>query len=82
MPILPQPLGLRWQGRALGRRLTRTALLMGKVPCGTYATPGLTSWAPFLDRHVALLLASQGALTWGQDLAQARIASPETRLTL
>jgi L-fuculose-phosphate aldolase len=28
---------------------------------------------PFLDRHVALLLANHGALTWGRDLAQARI---------
>lgn len=60
-----------------GDVLPEIALLMGEVPCVPYATavtPSLGNAAePFLDRHVALLLANHGALTWGRDLAQARI---------
>jgi L-fuculose-phosphate aldolase len=50
---------------------------MGEVPCVPYATTGTPALSdavePFLGRHVALLLANHGALTWGRDLAQARI---------
>jgi L-fuculose-phosphate aldolase len=60
-----------------GDVLPEIALLMGEVPCVPYATSGTPALGdavePFLDRHVALLLANHGALTWGQDLAQARI---------
>ncbi len=60
-----------------GDVLPEIALLMGEVPCVPYATAGTPALGegaePFLDRHVALLLANHGAVTWGQDLAQARI---------
>jgi L-fuculose-phosphate aldolase len=50
---------------------------MGEVPCVPYATTGTTALGdaaePFLARHVAILLANHGALTWGEDLTQARI---------
>ena len=39
-----------------------------------FGAPALGEAAePYLDRHVALLLANHGALTWGRDLTQARI---------
>ena len=60
-----------------GDVLPEIALLMGEVPCVPYATSGTTALGdaaePFLARHVAILLANHGALTWGQDLTQARI---------
>ena len=74
----PTATGFAVAGQGLpGDVLPEIALLMGEVPCVPYATagtPGLGDAAePFLDRHVALLLANHGALTWGRDLAQARI---------
>ena len=60
-----------------GDVLPEIALLMGEVPCVPYATTGTPALGdaaePFLGRHVALLLANHGALTWGKDLTQARI---------
>lgn len=60
-----------------GDVLPEIALLMGEVPCVPYATSGTTALGdaaePFLARHVAILIANHGALTWGQDLTQARI---------
>jgi L-fuculose-phosphate aldolase len=60
-----------------GDVLPEIALLMGEVPCVPYATPGTPALGdaaePFLARHVAILLANHGAVTWGQDLTQARI---------
>lgn len=60
-----------------GDVLPEIALLMGQVPCVPYATTGTSALGdaaePFLARHVAILLANHGALTWGPDLTQARI---------
>jgi L-fuculose-phosphate aldolase len=60
-----------------GDVLPEIVLLMGEVPCVPYATSGTRSLGdaiePYLARHVALLLANHGALTWGGDLVQARI---------
>lgn len=60
-----------------GDVLSEIALLMGDVPCVPYAMSGTAALGdaaePFLKRHVALLLANHGALTWGEDLTQARI---------
>jgi L-fuculose-phosphate aldolase len=60
-----------------GDVLSEIALLMGEVPCVPYARTGTAALGdaaePFLARHVALLLANHGALTWGEDLSQARI---------
>jgi L-fuculose-phosphate aldolase len=60
-----------------GDVLPEIALLMGEVPCVPYAragTPALGDAAePFLARHVAVLLANHGALTWAENLTQARI---------
>jgi L-fuculose-phosphate aldolase len=74
----PTATGFAVAGQGLpGDVLPEIALLMGDVPCVPYATagtPGLGDAAePFLERHVALLLANHGALTWGRDLVQARI---------
>jgi L-fuculose-phosphate aldolase len=74
----PTATGFAVAGQGLpGDVLPEIALLMGEVPCVPYATagtPGLADAAePFLLRHVALLLANHGALTWGQNLFQARI---------
>ncbi|MDQ3224827.1 MAG: class II aldolase/adducin family protein [Gemmatimonadota bacterium] len=74
----PTATGFAVTGEGLpGDVLPEIALLMGEVPCVPYATagtPGLgDAVEPFLGRHVALLLANHGALTWGRDLAQARI---------
>jgi L-fuculose-phosphate aldolase len=50
---------------------------MGEVPCVPYATTGTPAPGdvvePHLARHVAVLLANHGALTWGENLTQARI---------
>ena len=60
-----------------GDVLPEIALLMGEVPYVPYATTGTPALGdaaePFLARHVAILLANHGALTWGRDLTQARI---------
>ena len=74
----PTATGFAVAGQGLpGDVLPEIALLMGEVPCVPYATSGTPALGdaaePFLDRHVALLLANHGALTWGRDLAQARI---------
>jgi L-fuculose-phosphate aldolase len=74
----PTATGFAVAGQGLpGDVLPEIALLMGEVPCVPYATAGTPSLGnaaePFLGRHVALLLANHGALTWGRDLAQARI---------
>jgi L-fuculose-phosphate aldolase len=57
--------------------LPEIALFMGEVPCVPYAragTPALGDAAePFLGQHVAVLLANHGALTWAENLTQARI---------
>jgi L-fuculose-phosphate aldolase len=56
--------------------LPEIAVLMGEVPCVPYATTGTSGLGdaaePFLARHVAILLANHGALTWGRDLTDAR----------
>lgn len=74
----PTATGFAVAGQGLpGDVLPEIALLMGEVPCVPYATAGTSGLGdaaePFLDRHVALLLANHGAITWGRDLAQARI---------
>jgi L-fuculose-phosphate aldolase len=67
----PTATGFAVAGQGLpGNVLPEIALLMGEVPCVPYATsrtPALgDAVGPFLDRHVALLLANHGALTWGR----------------
>jgi len=74
----PTATGFAVVGQGLpGDVLPEIALLMGEVPCVPYATTGTPALGdavePFLDRHVALLLANHGALTWGRDLTQAQI---------
>jgi L-fuculose-phosphate aldolase len=74
----PTATGFAVVGQGLpGDVLPEIALLMGEVPCVPYATTGTPALGdavePFLDRHVAMLLANHGALTWGRDLTQARI---------
>jgi L-fuculose-phosphate aldolase len=57
--------------------LPEITLLMGDVPVVPYATTGTPALGdavePYLAGREAVLLASHGALTWGRDLAQARI---------
>ena len=57
--------------------LPEITLLMGSVPVVPYATTGTPSLGdavePYLAGREAVLLANHGALTWGADLAQARI---------
>jgi L-fuculose-phosphate aldolase len=74
----PTATGFAVVGQGLpGDVLPEIALLMGEVPCVPYATTGTPALGdavePLLDRHVAMLLANHGALTWGRDLTQARI---------
>jgi L-fuculose-phosphate aldolase len=74
----PTATGFAVVGQGLpGDVLPEIAVLMGEVPCVPYATTGTPALSdavePYLGRHVALLLANHGALTWGRDLAQARI---------
>ncbi|HEU5304495.1 MAG TPA: class II aldolase/adducin family protein [Gemmatimonadales bacterium] len=74
----PTATGFAVTGQGLpGDVLSEIALLLGEVPCVPYATTGTPALGdvvePFLNRHVALLLANHGALTWGRDLTQARI---------
>jgi len=60
-----------------GDVLPEIVLLLGEVPCVPYATGGTPALGdatePYLARHVALLLANHGAMTWGSNLTQARI---------
>ena len=57
--------------------LPEITLLIGAVPVVPYATPGTPALGdavePFITGREAVLLANHGALTWGADLAQARI---------
>ena len=57
--------------------LPEITLLMGDVPVVPYAPTGTPALGdavePFLTGREAVLLANHGALTWGADLAQARI---------
>jgi L-fuculose-phosphate aldolase len=52
-------------------------LYLGAVPVAPYATTGTPALGdvvePLFARHVAVLLANHGAVTWGPDLATARI---------
>ncbi|MBA3345536.1 MAG: class II aldolase/adducin family protein [Gemmatimonadales bacterium] len=60
-----------------GDVLPEITLLMGEVPVVPYATTGTPALGdatePFIPGHDAVLLANHGALTWGADLAKARI---------
>ncbi len=60
-----------------GDVLPEVILLMGDVPVVPYATTGTPALGdaaePFFARHHAVLLANHGAVTWGADLAAARI---------
>jgi L-fuculose-phosphate aldolase len=60
-----------------GDVLPEVILLMGEVPVVPYATTGTPALGdaaePFLARHPAILLANHGAVTWGANLAAARI---------
>jgi L-fuculose-phosphate aldolase len=60
-----------------GDVLPEITLLMGEVPVVPYAltgTPALgDALEPYLPSHEAVLLANHGAVTWGADLAQARM---------
>ena len=57
--------------------LPELILYLGDVPVAPYATTGTPALGdvvePLLARHVAILLANHGAVTWGPDLATARI---------
>ncbi len=57
--------------------LPELILYLGAVPVAPYATTGTPALGdvvePLLARHVAVLLANHGAVTWGPDLATARI---------
>jgi L-fuculose-phosphate aldolase len=57
--------------------LPELILYLGEVPVASYATTGTPALGdivePLLARHVAVLLANHGAVTWGPDLATARI---------
>ncbi|HYL29801.1 MAG TPA: class II aldolase/adducin family protein [Gemmatimonadales bacterium] len=57
--------------------LPELILYLGDVPVAPYATTGTSALGdvvePLLARHVAVLLANHGAVTWGPDLATARI---------
>jgi L-fuculose-phosphate aldolase len=63
--------------------LPELILYLGAVPLVPYAMTGTPALGdavePFLDRHVAVLLANHGALAWGPDLpaAQLRMESLE-----
>ncbi|MGH7508599.1 MAG: class II aldolase/adducin family protein [Gemmatimonadales bacterium] len=74
----PTATGFAVVGQGLpGDVLPEITLLLGEVPCVPYATTGTPALGdaaePFLRRHLALLLANHGALTWGRDLTEARI---------
>jgi L-fuculose-phosphate aldolase len=60
-----------------GDVLPELILYLGSVPLVPYAMTGTPALGdavePFLDRHVAVLLANHGAVTWGADLATAHI---------
>lgn len=55
--------------------VTEALLNLGTVPCAPFATPGSPELAetiiPYVKGHAALLMASHGTLTWGQDMIQA-----------
>jgi L-fuculose-phosphate aldolase len=57
--------------------LPELILYLGDVPVAPYATTGTPALGevvePLLAGHVAVLLANHGAVTWGPDLATARI---------
>ena len=57
--------------------LPEITLLLGDVPVVPYAAAGTPALGdavePFIAGRAAVLLANHGALTWGADLAQARI---------
>jgi L-fuculose-phosphate aldolase len=57
--------------------LPELILYLGSVPLVPYATTGTPALGdavePFLDRHVAVLLANHGAVVWGPDLTTAQI---------
>ena len=57
--------------------LPEITLLLGHVPVVPYATTGTPALGdavePFIAGRAAVLLANHGAITWGADLAQARI---------
>ncbi|MGH7631324.1 MAG: class II aldolase/adducin family protein [Gemmatimonadales bacterium] len=57
--------------------LPELILYLGAVPLVPYAMTGTPALGdavePFLERHVAVLLANHGAVTWGPDLTTAQI---------
>ncbi len=57
--------------------LPELIVYLGEVALAPYATTGTPALGdvvePLLSRHVAVLLANHGAVTWGPDLATARI---------
>ena len=57
--------------------LPEIILYLGPVPLVPYAMTGTPALGdavePFLDRHVAVLLANHGAVAWGPDLTTAHI---------
>jgi L-fuculose-phosphate aldolase len=57
--------------------LPELILYLGSVPLVPYAMTGTAALGdaaePFLDGHVAVLLANHGAVTWGADLTTAQI---------
>jgi L-fuculose-phosphate aldolase len=57
--------------------LPELIVYLGEVPVAPYATTGTPALGdvvePLFSRHVAVLLANHGAVTWGPDLATARI---------
>jgi L-fuculose-phosphate aldolase len=74
----PSATGFAVAGEAIPEDvLPEVTLLMGDVPVVPYAASGTPALGdavePFLTGRDAVLLANHGALTWGGDLAQARI---------
>jgi L-fuculose-phosphate aldolase len=57
--------------------LAETVILLGAVPIVTYAQTGTVALGdrvePLMASHHGVLLANHGAVTWGPDLAMARI---------
>lgn len=74
----PTATGFATAGEGLpGDVLPELTLLFGDVPLVPYATTGTPALGdavePFLPGRAGVLLANHGALTWGADLALARI---------
>lgn len=62
--------------KSLTRPVVSEAVLsLGEVPCAPFAVPGTDELAesivPYVNGHVAVLMANHGAVTWGEDIIKA-----------